>query len=133
MEYNGRFGSELILDLRTDDANQAMNYTYVRNWVLSLILDIGMEIHEINGIPAIMTDKWKPDDIPSADGVSCLAMLTTSSLSVHTSIDERNKDKACIFVNIFSCKDFKYDDVMKNCRHWWEGCEVMKWMHIDRI
>ena len=133
MEYNGSFGSELILDLRTDDCNHAMDPEYVENWVRFLVGDIGMEIHQKDGVPAIIADRWAPADIPSADGVSCTCLLTTSSLTVHTAIDEHNKDKACIFVNIFSCKDFEYDDVMKNCKHWWSGCEVMKWMHIDRI
>ena len=133
MEYNGRFGAELILDLRTDDCNHAMDSEYVENWVRFLVGDIGMEIHQKEGVPAIMTDRWAPYDMPSVDGVSCICMLTTSNLSVHTAIDEHNKDKACIFVNIFSCKDFEYDDVMKNCKHWWTNCEVFKWMKIDRI
>ena len=133
MEYNGRFGSELILDLRTADCNHAMECDYVRNWVRSLIGDIGMELHEMMGVPAIMTDRWAPGDIPSADGVSCVSLLTTSSLTVHTAIDEHNKDKACIYINIFSCKDFQYDDVMKNCKNHWEGLEVMKWLKVDRI
>ena len=133
MEYNGRFGSELILDLRTDDCNHAMESEYVRNWVCNLIEDIGMELHEMKDVPAIMTDRWAPADIPSADGVSCICLLTTSSITVHTAIDEHNKDKACIYINIFSCKDFQYDDVMKNCKNHWTGCEVMKWLKVDRI
>ena len=133
MQFNGRFGSELILDLRTDDCNHAMESEYVRNWVCNLIEDIGMELHEMKDVPAMMTDRWAPDGIPSADGVSCISLLTTSSISVHTAIDERNKDKASIFINIFSCKDLEYDSVMKNCKYWWEGCEAVKWMKVDRI
>ncbi len=60
MEYNGRWGSELILDLRTDDCNHAMDTEYVENWVRFLVGDIGMEIHEKNGVPAIITDRWTP-------------------------------------------------------------------------
>ncbi len=129
---NANFGTELTIDFRTDRLGDLNNQQFLIVWLKEMIKDVGMMIHEIDGKPAVLMDTWAAEGLPHTSGTSICILITTSSISCHTAIDRYNKDKGIVYLNLFSCSKFEYEDVMKSIKKHWDYPEIVKWMKIQR-
>ena len=85
------------------------------------------------GVPAMMVDTWGEETAMSEiHGTSMTVLITTSSLTVHTAVDLNNKEKGIIYLDLFSCKDFQYSDVIKSVNKYWSNPEILRWQLLDR-
>ena len=132
MQIKGNFGKELQMDFTIEDLDLLNDTKHITEWVLDLIDDVGMELHHIRGEPALLIDRWAAPGLPHTEGTSLVCLITTSSISVHTAIDQQDKSKGIIYLNLFSCGDFSYDDVKKNIEKHWDGAVINKWICLDR-
>ena len=131
MNIRGAFGKELILDANVDK-DKINDKEHIEAWLRDLVKDVRMKIHEVDGVPAIMIDTWAAEDMPATYGTSCCILISTSSVSLHTAIDEHDDTKGKIYLNLFSCSDFTYDEVIANVKKHWSGVDVTRWMLLDR-
>ena len=132
MQLKGNFGRECITDFTITDLDLLNDKIHITNWVLDLIETVDMELHYIDAEPALLIDTWEAPGLPHTAGTSLTCLITTSSISVHTAIDQQDKKKGIIYLNLFSCKEFDYVDVKKNIEKHWEGAEVNKYLCLDR-
>ncbi len=131
MNIRGAFGKELILDVQVDKEN-INDKGHIEAWLRELIKDVRMEIHKIDGVPALVIDTWAAKEMPFTYGTSCCILISTSSISLHTAIDEHNEDRGKIYLNLFSCSEFTYEEVLANVKKHWSGVEVTRWLLLDR-
>ena len=122
------FGRELILDFTVSDLDKLCDERYIIKWVRALVQDIDMTIHR----DMIIFDTWAPKGKPEAFGTSLCTLLTTSNLSLHTAQDRENKEKGIIFLNVFSCNEFKLSDVLDNIESFWKDVEYKHTRIINR-
>ena len=132
MELPARFGKELSLDFKVDDLDLINNKHHIMKWLRSLIFDIDMEIHTVDGKEQILCDTFAAPDMPFSYGTSVSLLLSSSNLSLHTSLDQFDTTKGKLFINVFSCKHFDYDDIVKNINKYWSNVEIIRWWMIDR-
>lgn len=131
MNIRGAFGKELTFDAQVDKEH-INDKEHIEAWLRDLIKDVRMEIHKIDGEEAIHIDTWAAQNMPFTFGTSCCILISTSSISLHTAIDEHDETRGKIYLNLFSCSDFNYDEVIANVKKHWKGVEVTRWMLIDR-
>jgi S-adenosylmethionine/arginine decarboxylase-like enzyme len=108
------YGKELILDIHEVEKDK-ITVKNIKTFAEELCDEIGMT----KGIKAIVwgtdSDKDELKD-PRADGLSCIQFLHSSSIVVH-GIDLLG----CIFINIFSCKEFSTDKAKNFALKSWGG------------
>ncbi len=131
MQCRAAFGKELIFDAKVD-RSKINDKEHIEKWLRQLVKDVRMDIHEIDGKPAILLDTWAAPDMGFTYGTSCSILITTSSVSLHTAIDDEDTTKGKIFLNLFSCADYNYDEVLANIKKHWTGVEVTRWLLLDR-
>ena len=131
MNIRGAFGKELIFDAQVDKEH-INDKEHIEAWLRDLIKAVRMEIHTIDGVPSVLIDTWAAKDMSFTYGTSCCILISTSSISLHTAIDEHNEDRGKIYLNLFSCSPFDYDEVLANIKKHWSGIEVTRWMLLDR-
>ena len=132
MELKGNFGSELFIDVSTTDIDMINDKKHIMKWLRSLIDDIGMDIHRIDGKEAILVDTWTPPGMDFAAGTSVSILISSSSITLHTAVDMRDKNLGVLYLNCFSCKDFQQKDVEDSIRKYWDGVTILKYLKIDR-
>jgi len=120
------FGEHLILDFATTDVHLLEDTSFFRSFTMNLIDNIGMELHYIDGVPALQVDAWGDGTLY---GTSVTAMITTSSITIHSSMKD---NKMIVFLDIFTCRAVSYDDVKKIVESRFKDVEVKRWLHLER-
>jgi S-adenosylmethionine/arginine decarboxylase-like enzyme len=134
MELGGNFGQHLVIDFKIDDLNKLNDKEFLIMWVRTLVSDLNMNIHSIDGKDAIMMDTWGSEtERPEIHGTSCgVVLITTSSITFHTVVDTYDKNKGIIYLDIFSCKHFTREIVQKNIDIHFNKPEVIRWQLLER-
>lgn len=120
------YGVELVVDLHECDP-----FTYDRRSKLVTFFDdlcalIEMEQHDRH----FWDYENFPDEYdaapPHLKGTSAVQFIATSSITVHALDDLR-----CVYINVFSCKDFNRLTTLKFCREFFKG-KVSNWHFLER-
>lgn len=112
------FGKELVLDLHGCDAS-LFNRLDIENY-LKLVCDlVEMERCELfwwddEGVPAGMCETE-----PHLKGTSAVQFIRTSNITIHT-LDLLGN----VYINLFSCKGFDHDAVIRFTEEWFHGTVV---------
>jgi S-adenosylmethionine/arginine decarboxylase-like enzyme len=128
----GNFGTSLILDFEITDMTKLNNKEILGEWLLDLVKDLNMSLHHIDNRPAIMIDTWEPPNMPHAGGTSAILLITSSSISFHSAVDQHDKTKGVGYLDIYSCGDFTMDQVHKNIDKHFDKPLLKRWQMIDR-
>ena len=102
------YGKELIIDLYGCDVKK-----FTRKSLESYLVElcdnvINMEREDLHWWDYEDDPEGYKNAPPHLKGVSAVQFITTSTIVIHT-ID----DKKMILINIFSCRDYNSDEVMK--------------------
>ena len=115
------FGKSISIDFAIDDEEALMSLPYMEGFMRNLVKALGMKIHQINGYDVLEIDRWGAEHDPDTYGVSCVCLITTSSITFHTT--QKIGDKLPhLYLDVFSCKtDFTaeklYDIVSDHFSH----------------
>ena len=109
------YGKEVILDLHNCNP-ETFTRKSIRKYFKELCVLIDMEretLHwwDYNGIPEEYAKA--PDHLK---GISAIQFIKTSNITIH-SLDVLKR----IYINVFSCKDFKSNDVKNFSEKWFQG------------
>ena len=120
------YGKELILDLHNCDVTK-FTREKIDNFLFELCEKINME----------MCDRhfWDYNDDPNGyekapdhlKGISAIQFITTSNVTIHT-LDILK----CVYINIFSCKDFDTLKASEFCRDYFYG-KIIKMTEVNRV
>jgi len=128
----GNFGTSLILDFEITDMTKLNNKEFLGEWLLDLVKDLKMSIHHIDNRPAIMIDTWAAEDMPHTNGTSATLLITTSSISFHSALDQHDKSKGIGYLDIFSCSEFGFEQVQKNVNKHFNTPLLKRWQLLER-
>ena len=116
------YGKELILDLHGCDP-ATFNRPSLTQFFTELCDLIDMEREDLH----FWDDPDSEETDPNIVGTSAIQFIRTSNVTIHC-LDLLKK----VFVNVFSCKDFKADDVESFTATWFRG-RVANRKEVDRI
>ncbi len=121
------YGKELILDIHNCGADYRFNRKDLKIFLKKIVKLLDMKAEKL-----IWWDyKGLPKEYARAPihlkGISAIQFIRTSNITIHT-LDVLK----CIYLNIFSCKDFNAEKAAKFCEKYFEGKIVAKHV-IDRI
>jgi len=120
------YGKELILDLH--NCNSALfTRKSIRNYFKQICDLIEMERCKLCWWDDLYTPEEEKETEPHLVGTSAVQFIKTSSIVIHT-LDLMS----IVYLNIFSCKDFDADAVMKFSADWFKG-EIVNKRIIRRI
>lgn len=114
------YGKELILDLHECDpttfTRKSLKKYFKKLCILINMKRCTMHFWDYKGYP----DEYKiaPSHLK---GTSAIQFISTSDIRVHT-LDELKR----VYLNIFTCKDFDPNDVVKFSVDWFKGKVVQK-------
>lgn len=122
----GIYGKELILDIHNCDIK---NFTRaaIKRYLISLCNKIDMHREDLHWWDYEgQSEEYEkaPDHLK---GVSCIQFISTSSIVLH-SLDVLKT----IYLNIFSCKDFNVEEVVRFSEQYFSGKVVNKTV-VNRI
>lgn len=109
------YGTHLIMDLHNCDPS-LFTRKAIKRFMVGLCDEIKMERAKL-----IFWDyRYAPIAKRSAPahlrGTSAVQFITTSTITIHTLDDLKS-----VYLDIFSCKDFKAPAVVDYCRQWFKG------------
>ena len=114
------YGKELIMDL-----HRCNPVLFTRRYIKEYFRKVCSSIDMKRGRLCWWDDKYVPkkykETEPHLAGTSAVQFIRTSNITIHT-LDKLE----CIFINIFSCKDFDECDVIRFTENWFEGDVVNK-------
>ena len=119
---NKPYGKELIIDLHECDVKY-FNKMSLDKFFRELADLTNMELCErywwtMDDCPP----EWK--DIPHLNGISAVQFISTSNFTIHTLTDLK-----CVYLNIFTCKDFDVNAAVHFAREFFDGevvtCETI--------
>ena len=119
------YGKELILDIHECEA------IFSRKMLKKFFKKICKEIKMQRGDLYFWDYKGDPEGYVNAPehlkGITAVQFIMTSNITIHT-LD----DLKCVYLNIFSCKNFKTTKAKRFCRDYFKGkiisCkEVNRW------
>lgn len=120
------YGKELILDLHECDP-KTFTRESIGKFFEHLCDRIDMERHECFWWDDLDVPEEERQTEPHLKGTSAIQFITTSNVTIHT-LDLL----ACVYLNIFSCKEFDADFAKDIAVHWFSG--RVEAMHvIERI
>jgi len=109
------YGKELILDLHNCNST-LFTRKHIRKYFKELCLLIDMEREAIHW----WDYKGHPEEYalapPHLKGTTAVQFIKTSNITIHA-LDDLRK----IYLNIFSCRDFDENVVIKFTESWFEG------------
>lgn len=106
------YGSELILDLHTCDADRFSRES-IEEYFAQLCERIDMERCDLHFWDDVGVPEEEQQTHPKTKGTSAVQFILTSTIVVHTL--ELMK---AVYVNIFSCKDFDTDEAARFTASW---------------
>ena len=114
------YGKELIIDLHNCNPLRFTRKS-IRNYFKELCSLIDMEREKLCWWDDLHTAEEEKETEPHLVGTSAVQFIKTSSIVIH-SLDILKK----VFINIFSCKDFDEEVVMRLSKEWYRGVSVNK-------
>ena len=120
------YGKELILDLH-HCAVSVFTRLYIRRYFEKLCKMIDMERGKLVWWDDCYTPEGEKQTEPHLVGTSAVQFIKTSNITIHT-LDILEK----AFINIFSCKDFDEELVVRFTEDWFEG-EIVSRTTIRRL
>ena len=94
------YGKELILDLHECNPEKFTRY-HIRRFFMELCSEIDMEACKISWWDYKNYPEEYAKAPPHLKGTSAVQFISTSNITIHV-LD----DMKCVYLNIFSCKDF---------------------------
>ncbi len=128
----GNFGTMLSIDFEVTDLSKLNDKAHLTDFLRRLIEKVGMKIHVVDGKEQFLIDTWAAEGLPFTEGTSVVILLTTSSLQLHTALDLNDKSKGVIYLDLFSCADFRREDAQKVIDDCYDKPMIKRWMLIDR-
>jgi len=115
------YGKELILDLHYCDSSTYDSREKLEKFFAQLCHLIDMQREDLHF--------WDYDGLPEEyeaapdhlKGISAVQFIKTSNVTIHTLDTMR-----CVYLNIFSCKDFNGDIAARFCADYFKGTIVTK-------
>lgn len=123
---NEKYGKELIIDLH--DCNvEKFNRKALRKYFKELCILIDMQRAKLVFWDDVGVPEAERQILPHTKGTSCIQFILTSNITIHT-LDMLK----CVYVNIFSCKDFDAIAAANFTETFFEG-KIVSHHEIDRI
>jgi S-adenosylmethionine/arginine decarboxylase-like enzyme len=120
------YGKELILDLHNCDPSTFTRKS-IENYFKKLCDLIDMERCELYWWDDYGVPHEEQETEPHMKGTSAIQFISTSNITIHTLDLIEN-----VYLNIFSCKEFDSDVVLKFSEDWFRGKTVSSQV-IDRV
>ncbi len=120
------YGKELILDLHNCNSEK-FNRRDIEEYFTILCAKIDMEKCELFFWDDVDVPEEEKQTEPHLKGTSAVQFIMTSNITIHT-LDDLGK----VYLNIFSCKDFKSSIVEEFSEIFFEG-EIVNTTDIVRI
>jgi len=120
------YGKELILDLHNCNPNK-FNRKDIETYFRVLCDKIDMEKCEFFFWDDVDVPEDEKQTDPHLKGTSAIQFIMTSNITIHT-LDLLGK----VYLNIFSCKDFKSSIVKEFSEEWFDG-EIVNAVAVTRI
>ena len=128
----GNFGTMLSIDFEVTDLSKLNDKAHIETFLRALLDKIGMKIHVVDGKEQFMIDTWEAEGMPFTYGTSVVLLLTTSSLQMHTAFDINDKSKGVMYLDLFSCSDFRREDAQKVIDEYYSNPTIKRWMLLER-
>jgi len=121
------YGKELILDLHGCDVSKFTRQDIAGYFVeLCELIDMQRcEMHFWDDEGVADEDKQTS---PHTTGISAIQFILTSNITIHTLTK-----LGCVYINIFSCKDFDDRDAINFSKEWFGCKDVAQMTVIDRL
>ncbi len=121
------YGKELILDMHDVKNTKLFTRKGIKKFMIQLCKIIDMEREDLHfwderGVP--IEERFTEEHLI---GTSAIQFITTSNVTIHT-LDVMKR----VYLNIFTCKDFKPEDARDFCKEYFNG-KIIKYLVIDRI
>ncbi len=114
------YGKELIIDLHYCNPF-LLNRKFIRNYFKEVCILINMERCDLHWWDDLHTPEEEKQTEPHLIGTTAVQFIKTSNITVHAlSVLEK------VFINVFSCKDFDDEAVVKFSARWFDGVAVNK-------
>jgi len=109
------YGKELIIDLHNCNPAKFTRKS-IRNYFKEICNLINMERDKLCWWDDLHTAEEEKETEPHLVGTSAVQFIKTSNITIHT-LDKLGK----VFINIFSCKNFKEEIVIQFSCEWFAG------------
>ena len=121
------YGKELILDIHNVKNTNLFTRRGIKRFMIELCNIIDMQREDLHfwdelGVPE--KDRFTEEHLI---GTSAIQFITTSNITIHT-LDIMKR----VYINIFTCKDFKPKDARDYCQKYFDG-KIITYQVIDRI
>jgi len=121
-----KYGKELILDLHNCDPKTFTRYS-LKKYFNEICILIDMQRCKLCWWDDYGVTKEEQQTLPHTKGTSAVQFILTSNITIHT-LDIMK----CVYVNIFSCKEFDEKKAEIFTKDWFKG-EVVNSLTINRI
>ncbi len=119
------YGKELILDMHDVKNTKLFTRKGIKRFMIELCDIIDMEREDLHFWDELYTPKKDRFTEEHLIGTSAVQFITTSNITIHT-LDKMKR----VYLNIFSCKNFKKKDVRDFCQKYFDGkvinCNTVK-------
>ena len=120
------YGKELILDVHKCD-EKLFKRKHLKVFLKEVCERIDMKRCKLCWWDDLYTPKKERETEPHLAGTSVVQFITTSNITIHT-LDILKR----VYLNLFSCKDFKEKEVISFVKKWFKG-EVVNSKVIQRV
>lgn len=114
------YGKEIIIDMHECDSKM-FTRKHIRNYFKKICDLIDMERCKLCWWDDLYTPENEKETEPHLVGTTAIQFIKTSNITIHTLDILRS-----VYLNIFSCKDFDEQIVMRFSEKWFEGNIVNK-------
>lgn len=109
------YGKELIIDLHNCKVAQ-FNRKSIRKYLKGMCEILDMKREKLCWWDDLHTAPEEKETEAHLVGTSVVQFIKTSNITIHT-LDLLGK----VFINVFSCKEFNEDKVVKFSKYWFDG------------
>lgn len=120
------YGKELILDLHNCDL-ATFNRKSIKKYFKLLCQKIDMKAEKLCWWDDQGLEPEYQQTEPHTKGTSAVQFILTSNITIHTLDILKN-----VYINVFSCKDYDSEVVMKFSEEWFKG-KIVNSQIINRI
>ena len=120
------YGTELILDLHNCDPKQFTREN-ITKFFIECCDSIKMERCDLHFWDDFYTPKEEKETEPHLKGTSAIQFIKTSNITIHTLDIVKT-----VYLNIFSCKEFDINRVIKLTEYWFKG-KIVNQIYLMRI
>ena len=121
------YGKELILDIHEVKNTHLFTREAISDFMVQLCKLINMEREDLYFWDELYTPEAEKYTEEHLIGTSAVQFITTSNITIHT-LDVMKR----VYLNIFTCKDFKPEDAKNFCKEYFNG-KIITYKVIDRI